>query len=618
MKLWSTAALLCAVAGVPALAQSEQPQSGATPLHRLDDNTAQVQALSREVLSRARAMGLRMRVAAPAATPLPDLEFPLRLRSHSKNIRGNGFGFFIDHDGSQGTKDYMCGQQTYNGHAGVDFVPFPFWWRVMDADEVEAVAAAPGVIVSKHDGEFDKQCHFAFAQANVVAVQQDDGLTAYYFHLKKGSLTTRPVGARVATGDFIGLVGSSGVSYVPHLHFELRDARNAVVEPYFGACNRQDTLWKQQTEDFDTDVLRVATQTSAPKISPGDFCSDPAPGYKDNFKPGDTVFAVAYLRDMQRETPVTVSIVEPDGTVFGTGTSGADSLVNRMSFYYISRKLPRKPTGRWIVRAELEGKTFEHAFMVGKAPTTTTVQASVQPQARSIRTTEVAKFDVTVKNTGPQQALGCVLAPDAPLAAVWHYQAMVRNKAKGPVDEAFDIGAGATAVFQLTFEPKPKFAAYGSTVPVRIVCNNAEGTDSVPGFNVLTLSFEDAATPDVVPELLKALPNDVLKVAASGAPQRVKLTASDLGASGQLTVRAASPVPVDLKICRLLTPTTCAKPPSDSAAVNFRARTAETFRLDVRAKGNIPLDVVNNRIRLEFVDDLGIVRGATSVAVTTD
>ena len=58
---------------------------------------------------------------------------------------------------------------------------------------------------------------------------------------------------------------------------------------------------------MDTDVLRVATQTAPPQISPGDFCSDPEPHYSDKFAPGSTVYAVAYVRDLQRSTPVTVS-----------------------------------------------------------------------------------------------------------------------------------------------------------------------------------------------------------------------------------------------------------------------------------------------------------------------
>ena len=92
------------------------------------------------------------------------------------------------------------------------------------SDAVRIVAAAPGTIVSKTDGNFDRNCAIGSGQWNAVYVRHADNSVAWYGHMKSGSLTTKAVGETVVTGEYLGIVGSSGSSTGPHLHFEiLRD-----------------------------------------------------------------------------------------------------------------------------------------------------------------------------------------------------------------------------------------------------------------------------------------------------------------------------------------------------------------------------------------------------------
>jgi murein DD-endopeptidase MepM/ murein hydrolase activator NlpD len=129
----------------------------------------------------------------------------------------------------------------YSGHTGTDY-GFLGHFVGMNLGSIEVVATAPGRVVSIADGNFDR-CHFRFPpppassspeeriicpgvpdnrmDANFVAVLQDDGLIAYYFHLKRDSVVVS-VGSRVECGQLLGKVGSSGISSAPHLHFELR------------------------------------------------------------------------------------------------------------------------------------------------------------------------------------------------------------------------------------------------------------------------------------------------------------------------------------------------------------------------------------------------------------
>ncbi|HEY9548326.1 MAG TPA: M23 family metallopeptidase, partial [Kiloniellaceae bacterium] len=67
---------------------------------------------------------------------------------------------------------------------------------------------------------------------NWVALRHDDGWVTTYAHMRKGSLAVR-VGQRVARGDKLGLVGLSGNTDFPHLHFAVTRG-NVLLDPFTG------------------------------------------------------------------------------------------------------------------------------------------------------------------------------------------------------------------------------------------------------------------------------------------------------------------------------------------------------------------------------------------------
>ncbi|MEL6614998.1 MAG: M23 family metallopeptidase, partial [Bacteroidota bacterium] len=155
-----------------------------------------------------------------------------------------GISNYVDLDVSGGLQDWSCGQKTYNGHNGTDIFLWPFSWALMDANRVEVVAAAAGTIASKQDGNGDRQCTWENAPpGNGIVILHDDGSQALYWHFRTNSITSKSVGERVEVGEYLGLVGSSGTSTGPHLHFEVWDASGNVVDPYEGQCNGGGTWW---------------------------------------------------------------------------------------------------------------------------------------------------------------------------------------------------------------------------------------------------------------------------------------------------------------------------------------------------------------------------------------
>jgi hypothetical protein len=60
------------------------------------------------------------------------------------------------------------------------------------------------------------------ADGNSIVARLDDGLYMLYAHLQAGSIKVK-VGDKIKRGDFLGLVGNSGNSSAPHLHFHVMD-----------------------------------------------------------------------------------------------------------------------------------------------------------------------------------------------------------------------------------------------------------------------------------------------------------------------------------------------------------------------------------------------------------
>jgi hypothetical protein len=61
------------------------------------------------------------------------------------------------------------------------------------------------------------------AGGNHVVVDMGKGRYAFYAHLQPGSVTVK-VGQRVGTGQVLGLLGNSGNTDAPHLHFHVMDS----------------------------------------------------------------------------------------------------------------------------------------------------------------------------------------------------------------------------------------------------------------------------------------------------------------------------------------------------------------------------------------------------------
>lgn len=319
------------------------------------------------------------RIGAISKAKAIDVRFswPLRAESHLFDFGYHGISNFVDHNSKFPSvlTDYNCGRRTYDtnsgyNHAGIDFFTWPFGWNKMDNSEVAVLAAAPGVILDVVDGNFDRSCSFNNNSWNAVYVRHSDGSVAWYGHLKNGSATTKSIGEEVEEGEYLGIVGSSGNSTGPHLHFEVHDASGNVVDPFKGTCNQiESSLWQSQRDYYDSELNALHTQSAGPVFNQ---CPSPeTPNYKDGFLMGDNLVAAAYYRDQLQGQNTTYKITTPSGSTFRNWNHSSNEITHySASYWYWSYPLPTQAEiGLWTFEAVFQNKTYIHNFSVSDPDT---------------------------------------------------------------------------------------------------------------------------------------------------------------------------------------------------------------------------------------------------------
>ncbi|MBI1192014.1 MAG: peptidoglycan DD-metalloendopeptidase family protein [Bacteroidetes bacterium] len=308
----------------------------------------------------------RLVVSPSTRSRHPEFAVPVRAKRGADYFNLAAISSLVDHNAFTGRQDYACGTRTYNAHTGTDFFPWPFAWMAMDSNWAEVVAAAPGIIVYKEDGNNDRICDGSGSSWNAVYVQHADGSVAWYGHLKSGSLTPKGPGDAVITGEFLGIIGSSGNSTGPHLHFEVRDADGSGVDPFTGSCNdlNLESWWVDQEPYQVSTVNKLVFHHALPEFGACGTASEETPNIRRQFYAGEDVYLGIYIRDPKVGQKLNIRILKPDGTLNkqwerAVTTSGAAG-------YEIAHlKINRNPQfGEWTARVQYESQWFSETFRV--------------------------------------------------------------------------------------------------------------------------------------------------------------------------------------------------------------------------------------------------------------
>lgn len=299
-------------------------------------------------------------------------DFPMAWSDGFDDYGFYGISNYVDHNLSYPglIEDFACGIRSYDtnegyNHKGTDFFLWPFAWNLVESNAVKVIAAAPGVIIGKSDGHDYHSCSFSTADWNAVYLMHVDGSVTWYGHMKKNSLTTKNIGDQVSAGEFLGIVGSSGNSTGPHLHFEVYDSNNNLLDPYSGPCNlwNEESWWSEQRSYIDPAINKIQTHFEPPVMNP---CpQQDVINATDDFSIGDLVYLITYFKDQQNTDECSFSLIQPNDVVVLSWSFFSQEPLYYASYWYWTYLLPSDAIeGTWTFRCVFAGKTYVHHFNV--------------------------------------------------------------------------------------------------------------------------------------------------------------------------------------------------------------------------------------------------------------
>lgn len=226
-------------------------------------------------------------------------------------------GGYVDLDPtSPGFHDWACRPFTYDGHEGTDCSLRSFAEQFIG---VPVFAARDGTVVYVNDGLPDTNVNGGYL-GNLVVLDHGDGYESQYWHLRMNSITVS-LGSVVKAGQQIGLVGSSGNSYGPHLHFQTMVNTPEgwkVHEPFAGACRPGPSDWLDQAPQ-DSEALYLCDFG----ITRTDLFTLPSPWWEPWALPTHPQIAVTdpqvvfwwFVWNFPQDALIGVKFVRPDGSI---------------------------------------------------------------------------------------------------------------------------------------------------------------------------------------------------------------------------------------------------------------------------------------------------------------
>lgn len=178
---------------------------------------------------------------------------------------------YVDHDADTGEiRDFACGIKTRDAHKGTDIALLSF--NEIDTG-VTVRAAAFGRVERIRDSMADDRMMRGVtsqnACGNAVLMGHGDGWQTLYCHMKLGSISVKP-GDVLQPGDPLGLIGLSGQTNHPHLHFQvIKDGK--IIDPFDAEAGEScgdpvEPLWADPAEYDRTGLLTAGFADEVPSM----------------------------------------------------------------------------------------------------------------------------------------------------------------------------------------------------------------------------------------------------------------------------------------------------------------------------------------------------------------
>lgn len=378
------------------------------------ENKKQIKSQLNESINRLTDLGV---ISEVSTKQIQNFIWPVRKASNSNFFDFWGISNYVDHNSNYPNQlqDYNCGTRTYDtesgyNHQGIDIYTWPFSWYQFEKNLAEVIAGAAGTIIFKSDGNYDKSCNFNNNQWNAVYIRHNDGSVAWYGHLKSGSLTSKNVGNTVVAGEYLGVIGSSGNSSGPHLHFEVYDSMNNLIDPYNGACNNSSSWWQEQKDYYEPNINALIAHNDSPNFLDCPNTEEVNINIKGKFLPDQRVYLASYFRDQQSGTTANYSLYRPDGSVHSSWSQDFTNTYSASYWYWWFDTLPNLGTWRFEVayQRQTENITFDVVSTLSLEDTIlNTISISPNPTNDIVRVTSgnTDKYKCSIYNSIGQVVL---------------------------------------------------------------------------------------------------------------------------------------------------------------------------------------------------------------------
>jgi murein DD-endopeptidase MepM/ murein hydrolase activator NlpD len=361
---------------------------------------------------------------------------------------------YVDENFTAGAiTDYFCGTNTYDTHKGTDICSWPFPFYKMDHSQVEVIAAAGGTIIAKDDGHFDRNCASNTDTANYVIIQHPDGSCALYWHMKSGAVTTKAVGQTVVMGEYLGVMGSSGSSSGPHLHFEVWSGTTSATykDPFAGSCNtlNANSWWAVQKPHEEPALLKASVHTTdlvmppCPTTeTPNESTSYTIPFQGPGLSPGYAKFYI-FIRNEVSGTVVNCSILNPGGSTFNSWNYNVNGNYNG-AYFGFSKLLPTT-AGVYTFQAVYNGITCSQTFTIS---TSTGIQSESGAEQIKVYPNPACEL-ITVSGENIDNGNYSFILKNVLGSSMFEENATFDNRI---LQKTFSISAFANGIYFLTIE----------------------------------------------------------------------------------------------------------------------------------------------------------------------
>lgn len=258
----------------------------------------------------------------------------------------------MDHNPGLSVDDYLCSARSYNassrfglGHQGLDIGPLDW---VGHKNDIPVLAAAPGRVLGIRDGvdDFTESSGFREAQengnappscGNGVSIDHGNNWVTQYCHMQKGSVMVA-IGDTVSRGAVIGLIGVSGQTSHPHLHFQLmRRIKGDLIpyDPYDGTsitqscADRGQSMWDDDAKSTlaHTPMAMIKLGFTDKKVNDTSLLVDLRTSKELDVTGPITVFA--YIAGGHPGAKVSIEVRDPNGDVVLSGTKDHENYRTR-------------------------------------------------------------------------------------------------------------------------------------------------------------------------------------------------------------------------------------------------------------------------------------------------